>query len=356
MNNNNSFYIAPDIDSDLNIVATSSSKLLNALKGTSILLLGCTGFIGKWLVNTLLYVNKFHDLQVTLTVLSRDPEAFIDTMPHISNHDDLIFIRGDINALIRSSTRNFDYIINALNVPFVDDINWPVQHMAYLVGATNKIFSHGKINLCKGVLYISSGAVYGSGRFGDSPYVELPLNIDKILSARNIYSETKRFLETYNIAFGSANNIRTVIARCFSFSGAYIPINSTNALGSFIADACAGRDINIHGDGTDQRSFMYAADMANWLLTLLVWGRHGESYNVGSDQAITLKDLAGHLLGATNSHAKISIECSLDNIGNAPKAYIPDTNKIRHAFGLGENFSLSHGLNATLSWYFKNFR
>ena len=71
-----------------------------------------------------------------------------------------------------------------------------------------------------------------------------------------------------------------------------MPLHQRQALSSFINDVQNGRDIVIQGDGTAVRSYMYVADMAVWLLALLVRGEHGTPHNVGSTQSVSMIELA----------------------------------------------------------------
>ena len=94
------------------------------------------------------------------------------------------------------------------------------------------------------------------------------------------------------------------IARCYAFIGPHLPLSGPFAAGNFAADVAAGRPIVINGDGSPVRSYLYAADMAIWLWTVLVRAPAGSVYNVGSSEAIDIKALAGRIAAVGPSRTR----------------------------------------------------
>ncbi len=83
-------------------------------------------------------------------------------------------------------------------------------------------------------------------------------------------------------------SFEVVIARCFAFVGAGLPLASHFAIGNFIRNALNNENITLRSTGESWRSYLYAADLAIWLTTLLLKGRSGTAYNVGSDEILDI--------------------------------------------------------------------
>jgi dTDP-glucose 4,6-dehydratase len=124
------------------------------------------------------------------------------------------------------------------------------------------------------------------------------------------------------------------------------------AIGNFINDGLNGRNIAISGDGKPLRSYMYAADLVVWLLTLLLKGKIGEAYNVGSDIPISIAELA---LKIAELFPGISV-----NILNQNRAtdrnqnYVPDVSKFKNKFELNQNIGLEIAIQRTIEYYKNN--
>ena len=97
------------------------------------------------------------------------------------------------------------------------------------------------------------------------------------------------------------------IARCFAFVGPYLPLDTHFAIGNFINNAINNEDIIIKGDGSTIRSYMYASDLMVWLWKILLKGKINQPYNVGSDEGVSIKQLAEKISNISNAKVAVKI-------------------------------------------------
>ena len=138
-----------------------------------------------------------------------------------------------------------------------------------------------------------------------------------------------------------------VIARCYSFVGPRQKLDAQWAVGNFLADALAGRDIRVKSDGAAVRSYMHMADLVSWLLTLLVNGKPGKPYNVGSDEAVSIESLA-HMV-ARLSGTNVVIEGKRDAI-NGYAHYVPSSFNAHMTLNLQTHIRLRDAIERTWRW------
>jgi dTDP-glucose 4,6-dehydratase len=139
------------------------------------------------------------------------------------------------------------------------------------------------------------------------------------------------------------------IARCFAFVGPHLPLNAHFAIGNFIKDVCNKTSIKINGDGSALRSYMYAADLAVFLWSIIFGGHHLTAYNVGSEEELSIRELAKAVQAAdTVAHGPIQIGRPLSS--SSPEQYVPSTRLAREHFRLHTLIPLSVSIHKTISW------
>ncbi len=333
---------------DLDRILGCSRQDLLLLKGRSLFLTGCTAFIGKWLLESLLWANQQLDLGLRLTVLTRSSASFLAAMPHLAAHKSLCLVQGSILSLPEQDIPDFDLAIHGVNLPNDASLSWPARHMLTAVSGTESLMDMAAGKGCRHILLLSSGAVYGTQLPQKTPFAEHALPVDLRESA--VYGNTKRFVESYTRAKGQELGITVSVARCFAFIGAHMPLNERNAMSSFLLHAVRRQPITIQGDGSPLRSFLSGRDLSIWLLAMLVRG-DGRVCNVGSQIVFPLLEWAKKVLLCAGLPEDFLTVQGHALRGNAPDAYVPDTSLARSVLRLAETASPEENILAALNWF-----
>lgn len=338
----------PISDADKTHILQRTAHLWSDLIGARFFITGATGFYGKWILESIAAANDRLGSNIKATLLSRDPTHFNSEVPHLATRPEFEWLIGDMADFI-SPPHCYDYVFHFATTPAAklgagDGVALgPTALILENLAGTERVLRFAKQAGVKRLLYASSGAVYGRQ---PSELERLPEDYRGSPDPTNpgsAYGELKRMSELLCVTSG----VDCVIARGFAFVGPYLPLTDKFAIGSFIRDALAGGPIRIHGDGTPVRSYLYAADLAVWLLTLLLHGKPGDAYNVGSDEAISLAEIARAAGTATSiANVEIAKPPSSDN----PDRYVPSIDKAKQELHLGMDIPLTIALNRNIDW------
>ncbi|WP_443113668.1 NAD-dependent epimerase/dehydratase family protein [Herbaspirillum seropedicae] len=334
--------------SDIEEITSLAGADLLALRGARIFITGGTGYIGRWLLESLCHANRIMNLQLNVTVLSRKPTEFANRYPHLTDDPAITLIAGDVRHF-SCSQDGFSHIIHAATDVVTSTA--PLDLFDVTVMGTRHVLEFARRQGVRDVLLLSSGAVYGSFHDGIERASEsLPCSIDE-MTARSAYGLGKIATEWLGNTYGQEYGFSCKSARVFAQIGPYLELGAQFAAGNFIRDALSGESIVIKGDGTPLRSYMYATDLVAWLWAILVRGQAGQAYNVGSDQGISISELAQTIVrtaGVEGVDIKILGQSAP---GAAPARYIPDTALVRDKLGLSITVPLEDALKRTIEWH-----
>ena len=200
------------------------------------------------------------------------------------------------------------------------------------------------------VLFLSSGAVYGPQPIGLHAIPESFHAMPDPLVASNVYGVSKRAGEHLCALYSAQRGLQVLIARLFSFVGRDLPQGGHLAIGNFIRDALTRDAITVSGDGTPLRTYLDQADLAHWLLTLLDQGRPGEAYNVGSDEVVSIAELAYRVRDLLAPDKPVLIQ-GQGSDAQGRNRYIPDIRKAQRELGLAVTIPLAEAILRTGAAY-----
>ena len=334
--------LAPELDA----VLDRTRDQWETLRGARLLITGGTGFVGKWLLETLAWADEALGLGVRATVLTRHPERFAAVAPHLAGNRCVELLRGDV-ATVEYPRRAFSHAI--LAAAAANTSAGPVgpdSIRATVVDGTRRALRALREDGVERLLFVSSGAVYGSQPSDVRLRAEGSLGVE-MAEPPDVYGLCKLEAESLVLAMEPGSTVRT-IARLFSFVGPYLALEHF-AVGEFVRDAMAGGPIRVTSDGTALRSYLYASDMAEWLWTILLRGEDERAYNVGSEDERTIRETAETVSRAFEPAVPVEVGTSAPAILRA--RYVPSTARARSELRLAETVGFEEAVRRTVEWY-----
>jgi dTDP-glucose 4,6-dehydratase len=337
---------------DIDVAIERDRSTLQSLRGASIFLTGGSGFFGRWLLALLCRANSTLALDLNLTVLTRSCARFHQTHPSLAGAPCVNLIEGDVRFFEYPKGR-FSYVIHGASDTSVEAASRPLELADTIVGGTRRVLEFALQHETARVLIISSGAVYGRQPSEVTHITEDFIGAGPTTEMSSVYGQAKRFAEQLATIYLARNGLESVIARPFAFVGPGLPLDAHFAIGNFIRDAIAGKPILVTGGGEQTRAFLYAGDLASWLIRLVVDGQPGRAYNVGSDQSISIRDLAAVVAKAIPTAGGVRVSGRLSSDDPRPR-YVPSIARARDELGLDVWTPLEEAIRRTARWAIRN--
>ena len=309
---------------------TAFKHLAQEVGDNSFFVTGGSGLFGSWILSFFDWCVERKYSEPELTILSRQELS--------SPSSRIKYIFGDIENFQNHDIKS-TYTLH-MAAPSASETFRSMDELKkfyVLAKGTENLLNYARLNTEKRTLVLSSGAVFGG--FDEtrvSHISESERQAPAYAESLQALSIGKRVAEFLTKEFCDRGHVDASVARCFGFIGPGLPTNLHYAVGNFVAQAVKGEDIVINGSGKPIRSFMYLGDMVFWVMTILLKGKSGEDYNVGSREGISILNLANEIVAALGAKSKIVVVGDPDQTsGNPPNYYyVPDTLKAERELSL----------------------
>ena len=343
--------MANPLAQDLDHIIEHTQEIWRGLRGARLFVTGGTGFFGCWMLESFAWACDVLDLNASMTVLTRCAKRFRAKAPHLAAHPAIRLLEGDTRSFDFPEGR-FTHVIHAAAdaTPALCQER-PLLVLDTIVDGTRRVLDFAVTCGARRVLFTSSGAVYGPQPHELERVPETYRGGPLVAGASSVYGEGKRMAENLCGVYYEAHGLECVIASCFAFVGPYMPFDAHFAIGNFIQDQTSGRVIQVKGDGTPVRSYLYAADLAIWLWTILVKGAPCRPYNVGSERELAIGE-AAFAVAAALSPAKAVRIAQKPRPGALPQRYVPSTERARSELNLREWIALEEAIRRTAASIF----
>jgi nucleoside-diphosphate-sugar epimerase len=312
-------------------------NVADVLKGREILLTGGCGFIGSEVAKQLSSIGA----RVTIfDNLSSGKEEYIHALSNVN------LIRGDLTdeSAVKSAAENKEFILHLAALPFIpDSYYYPKDFFDVNVNGTINLALAGK--KAKRFIYVSSSEVYGSARY-------TPMDENHPLIPQSTYSVSKLAAERVVYTIHKEHDLPAVIIRPFNSFGPnitqpYIIPEITNQL------VDGNKEVKL-GNINSKRDFTFVSDTARAIImSLVAEGIVGETINIGSERAVTIRELVKLIAEILSLDVSITIDPSRIRPSDVD-TLVCDYSKASRLLGWHPTMSLREGLEITVGWAVKN--
>lgn len=353
---------------DLDYICDALEDEFNAMAGANLLVVGGAGFLGYYLVQSVLWRNRRGSSEpIRLTVFDNFVRGVPDWLTRLVDDETLAVVRHDIIDPFPAGMGDFQYLVHAASIASPTFYRqFPIETMDANVNGLRGLLEYARQRAdasrpVAGFLFFSSSEIYGDPDPADIPTPETYRGSVSCTGPRACYDESKRFGETLCVNFTRTYGLPIKIARPFNNYGPGLKVTDRRVIPDFVREMLAGRDIMMLSDGSPKRTFCYSADAIIGYYKVLVRGRAGEPYNVGVEEpeisvaelADRLAALGRELLGYRGSVVRGATD-DADYLVDNPNRRCPIIGKARRELGFEPSVGIDAGLRNTVVWYSEN--
>lgn len=278
------------------------------LFGRQILVTGAAGLIGGHIIEVLAWLNRCQpDARLRIHALTRNLSKLRQRLPWLK-------IPGEITPAIQDVTLPWysptptDFIIHAASPASPRQyLKRPVDTILANTDGTRQLLELARRDQAR-LLFLSSGAVYGENTLRVDSIREIDFGGEDPLSPRACYSESKRLAETLCRAYQSQYGVDARIARVSHCYGPGMRLDDGRVIADLLDDVLNDRDIQLDSDGSASRPFCYLSDTTSGLFHILLKGKSGEAYNLGTTQETSILELANKIITAAGKQGGVTVK------------------------------------------------
>jgi UDP-glucuronate decarboxylase len=357
------------VDEDLDAMCADLAAEFSEMSGSRLLVTGGGGFLGYYLVQSVLHWNESRaaSAKIDVTVYDNYIRGVPEWLEALRDRPRLELRRIDMIEPLPADIGHFDYIVHAAGI--ASPIYYRAQPLqcidANINGLRNlldyAVAERDASRPLRGFLFYSSSEIYGDPAATAIPTPETYRGNVSCTGPRACYDESKRFGETLCVTYAKQEGIPVRMARPFNNYGPGLKITDGRVISDFANDLLAGRDIVMLSDGRPKRTFCYATDAITGYFKVLVRGGAGEPYNIGIDRPeLSIGDLAELAVKAAAElfgyRGKVVLGRSVeaDYLIDNPNRRCPAIDKARSELGFDPKVSIEEGIYRSLIWYNHN--
>lgn len=316
-------------ENDCEYICSAEFLPWEALRGKTLLITGATGLIGYTLTQALLYANEKRNLGLRIVALVRDVEKARQRFADSPAAGALRFLEGRVED---SSPLEVlaDYILHcAAQTDSRAFVLQPVETARTALLGTLRLLELARRCHSKGFVFLSSTEVYGHPPRGRKVMEDDECSL-RPCEVRDSYPVSKLQCENLCRAYASEYDVPAAIVRLTQTFGPGVRPGDTRVFAEFGRCARDRRDIVLHTKGETERSYLYTADAAAAVLTVLLKGEPGNAYNAADGRTYcSVAQMAEKVASAYGISVRIEPEDG-SKYGYGSLLYMdPDTSRLQ---------------------------
>ena len=311
--------MAKAIRADIYDILTDYNIQWHYLSDRTVLVTGATGLIGTALVHAISAANEKYALNIRLIAHGRNKNKGDALVREFG----IEFVPGDIRepSAGLNGCKTFEYVFHCAAITkSVDMLAKPVDVIHTELGGIRNMLELAKAKGCISFVYLSSMEVYGQTELHE--VFESDLGSLDLSNPRSSYPEGKRLSEMLCVAYAAQYSMDVKIARLAQTFGAGTNINDSRVFAQFLRSVINGTDIKLHTDGKSRGNYCYISDTIRGIITVLLKGESGETYNISNPATSTtireMAELVANKIGKGNIKVDIDIPDDIKSRGYAP--------------------------------------
>lgn len=346
------------LDDDIKEIYDSLGQNIERLSGKTVLITGAAGFLGRYFMSLLTYVNEINPSNpITIIALDNYITSGIPQGSNILRNDKNVeWIVGD--ASIGSQLPNqFDYIIHTAGIASPEHYRAnPLLTIDVTINVTRSLLERAKKDNSR-MLFFSSSEIYGDPSPENVPTQESYRGNVSTLGPRACYDESKRLGETLCWIYQTYFGVHVCIVRPFNVYGPGMMPKDYRVLPNFATQIALSKPLKIYGNGKQTRTFCYVSDAIIGFMKILLDSKTPDVFNVGNPSPeISMIDLAKLIKQLINKDVEIEIiNYPTSYPEDEPNRRCPDISKISKELSFNPKIDLEKGLVKFFQWAKENY-
>ena len=305
-----------------------------------VLVTGGAGFIGSHLTDRL--VDAGHDV----TVLDNFSTGRTKNLSNSQGHPNFRLVRADIRKIPRSFVKRLRRVDRVVHLAAMTSLQQSVRDPVFatevnVIGTLN-VLEAAKALKVERVVFASSAAVYGTPR-------AFPIGEDASISPISPYGASKAASEYYLRSFEESHGIEAASLRFFNVYGPrQTPSEYAGVISIFAKRAIRRQPLQIFGDGSQTRDFIYVSDVIDATVAALEKNLRSRAFNIASGKEITILELAKTMQEIIQAWSELKFYPPRS--GDIPRS-VADTTGARNEMGSIAKTPLDDDLSTTIKWF-----